>query len=74
MDVKQYSTRHYKTLKPDDTYSRFIMGLLMILTSVLPAWAQFRVVDAKTHEPIQGAFVINKEGNTALRPIVWHQL
>lgn len=25
--------------------------------------AQFRVVDAKTHEPIQGAFVMNSEGN-----------
>lgn len=39
----------------------FFVNLLVILMSVFPARAQFRVVDAKTHRPIQGAFVMNSE-------------
>lgn len=40
-----------------------IVSLLTIISSALPAQAQFRIVDAKSHEPIQGAFIMNKDGN-----------
>lgn len=45
------------------THKSIILSLLVIFASVFPVCAQFRVVDANTHEPIQGAFVLNQEGN-----------
>lgn len=66
MDKPDFNINHYKRHKNNAT-SRFrkcrIISLLVILTSVLPTWAQFRVVDANTNEPVQGAFVINRDGN-----------
>lgn len=57
---------HYKFLKligTSTTCKLSIVSIFMILTTAFSMRAQFRVVDAKTHEPIQGAFVINTDGN-----------
>lgn len=60
------NSKHYNMSICNDALSShklFFVNLLVIIMSIFPAKAQFRIVDAKTHEPIQGAFVMNSEGN-----------